>query len=112
MFLFVLIVKSDIEFYVLSVDKSNDFYLVCRGDHRSSELVSVTAAHPSIAETKISISPVGVDVHDDPRKIWVRAAHPSIAKKRDLREPSPAGEHVASDRRVCFANVEGTACGG
>ena len=34
------------------------------------------------------ISPVGVDVHDDPRKIWVRAAHPSIAKKRDLREPS------------------------
>ena len=45
-----------------------------------------------LPKQKISISPVGVDVHDDPRKIWVRAAHPSVAKKRDLREPSPAGE--------------------
>ena len=31
---------------------------------------------------------VGVDVPDDPRKITVTAAHPSVAQKHDLREPS------------------------
>ena len=56
----------------LSVDGTNDFYLVgmgeacfsrdigqyrallfdCRGDHRSSEVVSVTAAHSSVAQKR------------------------------------------------------------
>ena len=39
---FILIVKSDIKIFVWSVDKSNDLHLACRGDHRSSEVVSVT----------------------------------------------------------------------
>ena len=49
---FFFIVKSDIKIFVSSTDKSNDFYLVCRGDHRSSDVVSVIAAHPSVIQTK------------------------------------------------------------
>ena len=56
------------------------------------------------------ISPVGEGLA--PPEILVIAAHPSIAKKRDLREPSPAGEHVAKRLSSLQANVEGTACGG
>ena len=46
-FLSVLIVKSDIEFFVWFVAENDDIHLACRGDHRSSDVVSVIAAHPS-----------------------------------------------------------------
>ena len=46
---FDFIVKSEIKIFVWSVDKSNDFYLACRGDLRSSEVVSVITAYPSMA---------------------------------------------------------------
>ena len=38
----VFIVKRDIEIFVWPVAESIDIYLICRGDHRSSEVVTVT----------------------------------------------------------------------
>ena len=49
---FDFIVKRDIEFFVWSVVENDDIHLTCRGDHRSSEVISVTAAHPSIAQKR------------------------------------------------------------
>ena len=113
----------------------------CRGDHRSSEVVSVIAAHPSIDGTTIYISPVGVGALDDPMsyrlqnasssvikttKIYLTVgatigrpsslrlqnAPPSVAQKHGLQKPSPVGEHVAKRLSSLQATVEGTACGG
>ena len=60
-------------------------FFACRGGYYPPEVISVTAEHPSIAEIKISILPVGVDALDDPRNIGVRtvlssACHPERSR--------------------------------
>ena len=71
MFLFVLIVKSDIKIFVWFVDGSNDLYL-------------------SFGFYLFLI--VGTDVLGGPRSFWSQNALSSIAEKLSLQKPSPVGE--------------------